>query len=91
MSFCHFQSEKKLSICLFVLVGIFSFKHRRRKVLNIVCVCVRGGKVQNILGGGQGGPNFSLAVNCLEPPPIQCQMIIFLTLKTDNLAKLRIY
>ena len=37
--------------------------HRRRKVLNIGG---GGGKVQNIGGGGeggQGGPNFSLAVN----------------------------
>ena len=40
-----------------------AYIHRRMKVLNVVCVCV-GGEVQNIGGGGgQGGPNFSLAVN----------------------------
>ena len=45
--------------------------HRRRKVLTIKG---RGGKVQNIAGGGQGGPNFSLAVNKLEaPPPISAK------------------
>ena len=39
-----------------------------------------GGKlamVQNLGGGGQTAPN-------------QCQIITFLTLKTDNIAKLRI-
>ena len=39
-----------------------------------------GGKVQNI-GGGQGGGGGS---------PNQCQIITFLTLKSDNVAKLRI-
>ena len=49
-----------------------------------------GGARLRILGGGQGGPNFSLAVNRSEPPPqYQCQIITSLTLKTDNIAKLR--
>ena len=36
--------------------------------------------------GGGGGANFLLAA----PAPNQCQMITFLTLKTDNIPKLRI-
>ena len=46
-----------------------------------------GGKVQNTGGGGGG------AINCKligAPAPNQCQIITFLTLKTDNIANLRI-
>ena len=65
---------------------------RRRKVLNIggprFKILVGGGGGQ---GGGGGGANFSLAVNRSEPlTPSQCHIITFLTLKTDNIAKLRI-
>ena len=42
-------------------------------------------------GGGQAGPNFSLAVNWSEPQSLNmCQIITFLTLKTDSITKLRI-
>ena len=63
--------------------------HRRRKVLNI------GG------GGGwrgqgskywraNGGPHFLLAGQMIgAPAPNQCQIITFLILKTDDIAKLR--
>ena len=43
-----------------------------------------GGKVQNI-GGRVAGCKLIGA-----PPPNQCQIITFLTLQTDNIAKLRI-
>ena len=50
-----------------------------------------GGKVQNIWGGGgQGGQTFFAGCNLISAPaPNQCQIITFLTLKTDNIAKLR--
>ena len=53
-----------------------------------------GGKVQNIGGTKRGGVKiFSLAMNCRSPrprpAPSQCQIIAFLTSKTDNIAKLR--
>ena len=50
--------------------------HRRRKVLNIEGGWRRQGS-EYLGGGGGGGPNFSLDVT-------------FRTLKTDNIAKLRI-
>ena len=67
-------------------------QHRRRKVLN------RGGKVQNIGGGGGGGGGGGkgggkLFAGCKQigaPAPNQWQITTFLTLKTDNIAKLRI-
>ena len=43
--------------------------------------------------GGQRGGDFSLVTGCKligVPTPSQCQMITFLTLKTDNKAKLRL-
>ena len=53
-----------------------------------------GGKVQNIGGGGGGGDKGGkLFAGCKligAPAPNQCQIITFLTLKTDNTAKLRI-
>ena len=57
--------------------------HRRRKVLNI------GGGGG---GGGRGGKRkpFSGCKLIGAPAPNQCQLIAFLTLKTDNIAKLRI-
>ena len=61
--------------------------HRRRNVLNIGG---GGGKVQNI-GGSRGVANFFAGCNLIgAPAPNQCQIITFLTLKTDNIAKLRI-
>ena len=50
-------------------------------------------QVQNTEGaeGGGGGANFSLVTGCKligAPAPSQCQMITFLTLKTDNISKL---
>ena len=51
-----------------------------------------GGKVQNIRGGGGkgGGKLFAGCILIGAPAPNQCQIIIFLTLKTDNIANLRI-
>ena len=59
-----------------------------------------GDKVQNIggprfriLGGGGGQGGAKLFAGCKligAPDPNQCQIITFLTLKTDNIAKLRI-
>ena len=44
-----------------------------------------------ILGGQGGGANFFAGCNLIgAPAPNQCQIITFLTLKTDNIAKLRI-
>ena len=53
--------------------------HRHRKVLNI--------------GGGGGGGGGQLFAGCKligAPAPNQCQIITFLTLRTDNIANLRI-
>ena len=50
-----------------------------------------GGKVQNT-GGGGGGGGRKLFADCKligAPAPNQCQIVTFLTLKTDNIAKLR--
>ena len=47
-----------------------------------------GGRV----GGGGGGAKFSLFAGCKligVPAPNQCQIITFLTLKTGNIANLR--
>ena len=60
--------------------------HRHRKVLNIGG---GGAKVQNI-GGGGGGKLFAGCKLIGAPAPNQCQIITFLTLKIDNIAKLRI-
>ena len=62
--------------------------HRRRKVLNIV-----GGGVRILVGGGGGQGGGKLFAGCKligAPAPNQCQIITFLTLKTDNIANLRI-
>ena len=61
----------------------FHLKHMRRKVLNI------WGPRFRILGGGGGKP-FAGCKLIGAPAPNQCQIITFLTLKTDNIAKLRI-
>ena len=53
--------------------------HRRRKALNIGW------------GGVQGGAKLFAGCKLIgAPAPNQCQIITFLTLKTDNIAKLRI-
>ena len=58
-----------------------------------------GGEVQNIGGGGggqggtRGGQGGELFTGCKligAPALNQCQIITFLTLKTDNIAKQRI-
>ena len=55
-----------------------------------------GCKVQNIVGGGGGGGTRvggGLFAGCKligAPAPNQCQIITFLTLKTGNIAKVRI-
>ena len=57
-----------------------------------------GGNVQNIWGGGGGGRGGGKGGGKLfagtkltgAPDPSQCQITTFLTLKTDNIAKLRI-
>ena len=46
-----------------------------------------------ILGWGGGGRGAKLFASCkliTVPAPNQCQIMTFLTLKTDNIAKLRI-
>ena len=74
--------------------------HRHRKVLNIVFFFFffflgggggGGGKVQNI-GWGGGAMGAKLFAGCKmigAPAPNQCQIITFLILKTDDIAKLR--
>ena len=50
------------------------------------------GKVQNIWGGARGGGG-KLFAGCKlvrAPAPNQCKITTFITLKTDNMAKLRI-
>ena len=49
-----------------------------------------GGNVQNIGGGGGGGEARGPYLLIGAPAPNQCQITTFLTLKTDNIAKLRI-
>ena len=49
-----------------------------------------GGKVLNIGGAGGGGKLFSGCKLIGALTPNQCQRITFLTLKTDNIAKIRI-
>ena len=42
-------------------------------------------------GGARGEPNFFAGCNLIDAStPNQCQIITFLTLKTDSIAKLRI-
>ena len=67
--------------------GLLCVSHRRRKVLNIGSVCVGGTGARFRTQGGQ------LSAGCKltgAPAPNQCQTITFLTLKTDNIAKLKI-
>ena len=64
--------------------------HRRRKVLNIG---EGAGARFRILGGQGGGRGVKLFAGCKligAPAPNQYQIITFLTLKTDSIAKLRI-
>ena len=49
-----------------------------------------GVKVQNIGGGARGTKLFADCKLIAAPAANQCQIITFLTLKTDNIAKLRI-
>ena len=53
-----------------------------------------GGKIQNIGGGGWGGQGggklFAGSKLIGVPAPNQCLIITFHTLRTDNVAKLRI-
>ena len=59
-----------------------------------MCVCGGGSNVQNNGGGGLGGSRGSkLFAGCKligDLAPNRCQIITFPTLKTDNIAKLRI-
>ena len=63
-----------------------------------MCVCVcggggggGGGNVQDMgWGGARGGKLFAGTKLIGAPDPNQCQITTFLTLKTDNIAKLRI-
>ena len=67
--------------------------HKRRKVLNIEGGGGGGGARFRKLGGGVGQGWAILFSRCKltgASAPIQCQIIIFFTLKTDNIAKLRI-
>ena len=51
------------------------------------------GPPPKLLGGGGPGKGAKLFAGCKligAPAPNQCQIIAFLTLKTDNIAKLRI-
>ena len=92
--FCYVT---RFRIFLFASKNFLINFHRRRKVLNIGGGGGGGrggGKVQNIGGGGGGGRRGpKLSANCKligAPAPNHWQIIIFLTLKTDNIAKLRI-
>ena len=49
-----------------------------------------GGKVQNMGGGAGGSKLFADCKLIGATAPNQCQIITFLTLKTDNISKLRI-
>ena len=51
-----------------------------------------GGRQGSEYWGGQGGgaQNFRWGILIGAPASNQCQIITFLTLKTDNIAKLRI-
>ena len=62
--------------------------HRRKKVLNMVG---RGGGGQGSeYWGAKGGKVFASCKLIGAPAPNQCQIITFPTLKTDNIANLRI-
>ena len=50
-----------------------------------------GGKVQNIAGRQWGGGGLLAGCKLIgAPAPNQCQIIRFLTLQTDNIAKFRL-
>ena len=71
------------------------FKQRQRKVLNFFLVGGWGGGWRDvtrfrILGRGGGGKLFAGCKLIGALAPNQCQIITFLTLKTDNITKLRI-
>ena len=82
--------EPKFLFFLYQSVVFDTFNsHKREKVWNMggggwgV-----GGKVQNI-GGPRGGGKVFAGCKLIGPPtPNQCQIITFLKLKTDNIAKL---
>ena len=60
--------------------------HRRRKVLNIAGWGEQGSEYW----GPRGAKLFTGCELIGAPATNQCQIITFLTLKTDNIAKLRI-
>ena len=63
--------------------------HRRRKVLNIGGG--RGARFRILGGGGARGDKLFAGCKLIgAPAPNHCQIIAFLTLKTDNIAKLKI-
>ena len=85
LSVHHSGRSSFLSITNHILSIIL---HRRRKVLNIGG---RRGARFRILGGGARGAKLFAGCKLIgAPAPNQCQIIAFLTLKTDNIAKLRI-
>ena len=63
--------------------------HWGRKVLKIGGGGGGGGARFRILGGQGGGGLFAGCKLIGTPAPNQCQIIAFLTLKTDNIARLR--
>ena len=81
---------RSCTICV-VFSYMFFCEPRRRKVLNVGGRGAGGGRGARfrILGGGaREGANFA---GCkLIGAPNQCQIITFLTLKYDDIAKLRI-
>ena len=87
------KSKKTNSVvcCNFLFCALSMLRvkiHRRRKLLNIGWVGGGGGG-----GGGEkvknngGGKLFAGCKLIGAPPPNQCQIITFLTLKTDNIAQ----
>ena len=64
--------------------------HGRRKVLNIGGGGGAGGRFRILGGRGKGAKPFPGCKLTGDPAPNQCQIITFLALRTDNIAKLRI-
>ena len=84
------SAEKDLGVIFDSSLRFGEHIRRHRKVLNIGV-----GKVQKIWGGGVGkgrggGKLFASCKPIGSPAPNQCQIITYLTLKTDNIPKLRI-
>ena len=65
-------------------------RRENRQIFSYLSVCSgEGGWVQNI-GGPRGAKSFAGFKLIRAPESNQCQIIAFLTLKTDNIAKVRI-